>query len=171
VLTRPAPTVICACSRPARHRRAGGVSARLNGRKYLPTSIASIVSQDYAPKLVQPVRRWHVRRPNRNRLYLKARGGEFGITSRRLHVSLPAPSPEVAKAKFRAFPPLVLRRSSGRPPQPRPLTTPVDPRHFTQACPIVSRRSARSRGARGDITKSSAARTARRSSTARCSAP
>src|ERR1022692_983252 len=60
-------------------------------------------------------KRWHVRRPNRNRLYLNARGGEFGITPRRLHVSLPAPSPGVPKAKFRAFPPLVLRCSSGRP--------------------------------------------------------
>src|ERR1035438_2983060 len=48
-------------------------------------------------------------------VYLGEWGGEFGITSRRLHVSLPAPSPGVAKAKFRAFPPLVLRCSSGRP--------------------------------------------------------
>src|ERR1039458_6572579 len=36
-------------------------------------------------------------------VYLGEWGGEFGITSRRLHVSLPAPSPGVAKAKFRAF--------------------------------------------------------------------
>ena len=40
--------------------------------------------------------------------------GEFGITPRRLHVPLPAPSPRVAKAKFRAFPPLLLRCPSGR---------------------------------------------------------
>ena len=50
---------------------------------------------------------WHVIRFN-------DLGGEFGITRRRLRVSLPAPSPGVAKVKFTAFPPPVLRCSSGR---------------------------------------------------------
>src|ERR1022692_64339 len=63
-------------------------------------------------------KRWHVRRPNRNRLYLNARGGEFGITPRRLHVSLPAPSPGVADAKIpclsSAGPPLLQRSASTR---------------------------------------------------------
>src|ERR1022692_954032 len=61
-------------------------------------------------------KRWHVRRPNRNRLYLNARGGEFGITARRLHVSLPAPSPGDADAKIpclsSAGPPLLQRAAS-----------------------------------------------------------
>ena len=48
---------------------------------------------------------WHVRRSNEL-------GGEFGITPRRLRVSLPAPSPGVLKVEFpclsSAGPPLLL---------------------------------------------------------------
>jgi hypothetical protein len=62
---------------------------------------------ELAPPASRGKKFWHVRRFNEL-------GGEFGITPRRLRVSLPAPSPGVAKVKFPAFPPLVLRCSSGR---------------------------------------------------------
>ncbi len=99
--------------RPLEQRRTSGGK----GTEYrLPKCGNVFLNHNYFPRrcnaeLAPPAspgkKCWHVRRFNEL-------GGEFGITSRRLRVSLPAPSPGVAKVEFDAFPPLVLRCSSGR---------------------------------------------------------
>jgi hypothetical protein len=100
--------------RPLEQRRTGGGK----GTEYRLPKCGNIFSNhsyfprrcnaELAPPASPGKKCWHVRRSNEL-------GGEFGITPRRLRLSRPAPSPGVAKVEFPAFPPLVLRCSSGRP--------------------------------------------------------